>query len=179
MKKIERSDLGKLIRLRAKVARDEVDQRAARLRADFEEQLATIYPDHHEAWVDITKRVDAHIAVADAEVAERCRELHIPERFRPSIGWHWRGRGESAVRERREELRRVAQTRIAACAKAAKVEIDRQSVNLQTRLTADGLESAAAKQFLDSMPTIEELMPPLILKELEDAANDQYRLLHY
>lgn len=65
----ERSELGKLIRLRAKVARGEVDQRAARLRADFEEQLATIYPDHDEAWAEITKRVDAHIAVADAEVA--------------------------------------------------------------------------------------------------------------
>jgi hypothetical protein len=51
-------------------------------------------------------------------------------------------------------------------------------VDLQTELAADGLETEQAKTFLASMPTIEELTPTLIFKELEDTANDHYRLLH-
>ena len=41
------------------------------------------------------------------------------------------------------------------------------------------VESDDAEAFLNAMPTVEELMPPLVLKELEDTANDRYRLLHY
>ncbi|MGH8658505.1 MAG: hypothetical protein ACREV4_08540 [Gammaproteobacteria bacterium] len=163
----ERSDIGKLVRLRAKVARDEVNQRAAHLLADVEEQLSAVYPDNDRRWVDITNAVNAHIAAADAEVAERCRETGIPERFRPRISWHWRGRGESRMEDRREELRRAAKARLAAVAKQTKVQIDRQSVNLQTRLAADGLETNEAKEFLKTLPSVEELMPPISLKELE------------
>ena len=160
------------------MAKAEAEQRASLLRADFEEQLAAIYPYDHKVWASITEGVREHVKAADDEVAKRCAELGIPERFRPTISWHWSGRGENALKNRREELRMVAQTRITERVKRAKVEIDRRSVNLQTQLADDGLESAEAKKFLASMPTIEELMPTLVFKELEDTANDHYRLLH-
>ena len=52
----------------------------------------------------------------------------------------------------------VAKTRIDADAKAAKVAIERSSVEIQTELVAGGLESEAARTFLASMPTAEALM---------------------
>jgi hypothetical protein len=135
-------------------------------------------PVDHEAWKTSRKTVEERVKAPDDELAKRCAELGIPERFRPSIDWHWSGRGENGIADRRTELGRVAQTRIDERVKRAKVEIERRSVDLQTELAADGLETEQAKTFLASMPTIEELMPTLIFKELEDTANDHYRLLH-
>lgn len=70
----------------------------------------------------------------------------------------WYGRGENASALRRGELRAVAKTRIDADARAAKVAIERSSVEMQTELVAGGLESEAARAFLPSMPTTEALM---------------------
>lgn len=166
MSKGERLELAKLVRLRGKVAKDDIDQRAARLLADVEAQLAARYPANHEAWAEITERAKKSIAAADAEIAHRCRALGIPENFRPGIALSWYSRGENAMRERRAELRKVAQTELAARSKAAKVEIDRHAAQLLTQLAAGALESSESRAFLDAMPSIDELMPRLTLPEL-------------
>jgi hypothetical protein len=63
--------------------------------------------------------------------------------------------------ERTAELTRVAHNKIEQLEKEAKHAIERASVEIQTKLVADGLESTEAKTFLDSMPTAEQLMPML------------------
>jgi hypothetical protein len=78
----------------------------------------------------------------------------------------WYRRGENAVTSRRAELRKVAQTEIAARAVSAKAEVDRQAVIQLTRLAEGALETADAKQFLKAMPSAEE-MPPIALRDLE------------
>ncbi len=60
----------------------------------------------------------------------------------------------------------MAQTRVAADVKAAKAEIERRSLAIQTELLAGGLESAAARRFLDSMPMAADLMPQLSAADL-------------
>lgn len=107
MTKAERQELAKLVRLRAKIAKDEIDQRATRLLADVETQLAASYPANHEAWAEITERAEKSIIAADAEIAHRCRALRIPENFRPRIALSWYGRGENAMGDRRAELRKT------------------------------------------------------------------------
>jgi hypothetical protein len=98
-------------------------------------------------------------------------QLGIPEAFRPRIGGvSWIQRGENAVAGRRTELRRVARSRIDALTAAAKVEIERRSVDVQTTLISGGLESEEAKAFLETMPTPEQLMPPVALTEIEAKA---------
>lgn len=163
----ERDQLSRLVRQRARVAKAGIEQRQAELLADVEEQLAAAYASDHEAWAEITAEAKEAIRRADAAVAEKCRELGIREEFRPSIRMDWWSRGENGSRERRQELRKVAQTRIAALAKAAKVQIDRDALERETELVAGALTSAEAKAFLESMPTVEALMPPLALAELE------------
>jgi hypothetical protein len=165
----ERSDLAKLARRREHVAKADARQRAAELLADVERQLAEIYPEHDERWHDITQAAEAAIADADAAIAARCRALGIPERFRPGLYLAWHGRGENASRERRVELRRVAATRIAALEAQARAAIERASVEVQTRLLAGGLETDAARTFLETMPTADALMPALAIGEIEAA----------
>jgi hypothetical protein len=84
-------------------------------------------------------------------------------------------RGENVVATRRQELRKVAYTRIDAIAKDAKLQIEQFSLDTQTKLLAGGLESAEAKAFLESMPTPEQLMPPMTRGAIEAAIPKQLR----
>ena len=79
------------------------------------------------------------------------------------------------MKERRAELRRVAQTRIEALQQAAIVRIEAAKVEGLTLLARDGLESAEAQAFLAAMPTAEILMPrldvPALAKHPQPAAS--------
>jgi hypothetical protein len=169
--KTERNELAQLVRRREKVAKADAERVGAERLATFEAQVATDYHLNDDAvWSEAFRAVRDVAIEADQRVAERCRELGIDERFRPHIGApSWYDRGEHAARRRIAELRKVAQTRVAADVKAAKAEIERLSVEVQTELIAGGLESAAAKAFLESMPTAESLMPALTVLEIEEA----------
>jgi hypothetical protein len=164
--KNERLELAKLVRLRAKDAKSDVDTRAAQLLADFETKLAARYPESHEAWADITAEAKRVIEDADAKIAQRCAELGIPPEFRPSLQVSWWSRGENAIKERRVELRRVAQAQLEARAKQAKLDIDRRELTLQTQLAAGALESADAQAFLATIPQADALLTPLELPAL-------------
>ena len=165
----ERSDLLRVVRQRERVAKSGAARRAAELVADFEQQLATEYSwDDDKVWREAHQA--AREAAADAQhvIAARCAELGIPEKFAPElIGPSWYQRGENAVAARRTELRRVATTRIAALEKGAKAEIEHRSLEVQERIIVGGLASAEARAFLDSIPAVDSLMPPLRLVELE------------
>jgi hypothetical protein len=71
-----------------------------------------------------------------------------PEEFRPGRNLSWYRRGENGLSERRVELRRVAQTRIAAMAKAAKVAIESKTLEGQRHFAISALACAEAPVFL-------------------------------
>lgn len=167
MTRAERDDLAKVARLRAKVARTAVGQREAELLADVEEQLAAEYAITDEAWAELTKGAAEAVAEADRQVAELCRQRGIPEDFRPGLSLGWYGRGKNAIPGRRAELRKVAQTWIAAAAKGAKAAIEAREAEVLTELLAGGLTSDAARSFLESIPSAVALMPPLQVRELK------------
>jgi hypothetical protein len=139
------------------------------LPADFEAQLAAEYAwDDDEIWAEAHQIADDAIADGNARVAERCRELGIPPRFAPSLEYHWFRRGQNASKQRREELRKVARTRLDAMTKGAQLQIDRAALDVQTYLVSEGLETDAARRFLESgLSTVESLMPPLAVPEIE------------
>jgi hypothetical protein len=157
----ERTDLCKLVRLNAKVAKDDAEARGKQLLADAEARLATVFKAEDDWWADITDHVNRVVAEADQAVAALSRERGIAEEFRPSIHWGFYGRGENAIAARRAELRKVAQADVAARVKAAQVEIDRKAAQQMTGITQAGLTSAEAKAFISAMPKPEELLPPL------------------
>ncbi|MGH7170242.1 MAG: hypothetical protein ACRELF_15030 [Gemmataceae bacterium] len=164
----ERQELGKLVRLNAKVAKADLDGRAKWLLADIETKLAARYKFEDAVWADITAAAKKAVKDADAQIAALCRERGVPEQFRPSIDLCWFSRGENAVNSRRVEIRRVAQTTIAALLKEAQVEVDRHAAEQLTTIARDGLTSEAARDFIGAMPNPAELMPPLISLQLND-----------
>jgi hypothetical protein len=161
MTKGEREELNKLVKLNAKVAYADAERRGARLLEDGERKLAAIYEQEDEVFADLTAAAEKAAKVADAAVSAKCRELGIPERFRPSCGFAWRGRGENAYRERRAELRKVLEATVEARVKEAKHIIERDTVAVLTQLAATGLTSDEARAFLKAMPMPEDLMPPI------------------
>jgi hypothetical protein len=170
MTKGDRAELGKVLKYRAKVAKGDIENHAGRILANIEAQLAAVYPENHAAWADVTEHTRQLIADADTQIAERCRKLGIPEQFRPSIDFRWYGRGENAIKDRRAELRKVAQMELAARVKAAKNAVDRRTADLLTQLAVDMLESSQAKDFLNAMPSVDDLMPPITLDDLKAIA---------
>lgn len=165
--KAERDELRRLVNERARLAKSGIEQRQAELLADVEAQLAATYRIDDDAWADVTAAAQQAVAEADAALSERCRQLGIREEFRPAIAVSWHYRGENAARDRRAELRKVAQTRIAAEGKAAKHTIDTAALQRREMLAAGALESPEALEFMASMPTATELMPALDVAELE------------
>src|SRR5215831_6438087 len=149
MTRQERSELAALIRRREKVAKTQVLSVKAERVAQLEVDLASAYAAEDERFRDLTSFVSEVVARANTEIEARCEEMGIPQRFRPYLHLQWSGRGENATAQRRAELRRVAQTRADADAKAAQVELERASVELQTELVRDGLTTAAGERFLD------------------------------
>ncbi len=163
----ERTDLQKIARLRARVARSQIVAREAELAAQMETELSAIYPANDPRWDDITAEANEAIKAADARVAQACRDSGIPEEFRPSLDLYWSGRGENASSKRRSELRALGKAQIDAAGKNAKSEIDSSELAALTAIVADGLTSVAAQRFLAAIPTPDELMSAPRIAELE------------
>jgi DNA replicative helicase MCM subunit Mcm2 (Cdc46/Mcm family) len=168
MTSAERTELSKLVRMSAAVAKADAEAHGKAVLADAEAKLAAEYKREDEAWADIVETAEKQIADADATIAAVCRERGIPENFRPGIHLGWYSRGENAFKERRGEIRRVVQAEVAARVTEAKVEIDRQAVQLATRITQAGLTSEEAQKFIAEMPTPAQLFRPLERLKLHD-----------
>jgi len=167
MSAAERTELSRVVRMRAKLVCHEVDAQIAVQLAIVERQLAAQYPDDDPRWEEITTQAGEQVRKADAEIAQICREVGIPDSFRPRLGLNWYDRGENASLKRRAELRTVAQSELEARAKTAKAKVERTEVDLLTKIVQVGLASIEAKDFLAALPTAEQLMPTLLLEELE------------
>jgi hypothetical protein len=144
------------------MTRLEREDRSAELMADFEQQAASIYDyDKDEVWRAAMQFATQAAEEASQRVDARAAELGIPEHFRPSLNVYWLSRGRDGIKERRNELRKVAKTRIEALEREAIVKIELHTAETVTRIIAHGLTSTAAREFLDSLPAVETLMPPL------------------
>lgn len=172
MTSAERTQLHQMANKRAKVAKADADVRAKVLLADVEAKLAARFKKDDAAWKEMVEEAEATVrqvnADVEAKLADICRRRGIPDEFRPHYQLYsgWMSRGENAFRERRVELRRVAQSQIEAHVREAKLEIDRQSLHFQEEIMRDGLTSSAARELLELMPAPEDLLPDVSALEL-------------
>jgi hypothetical protein len=172
MSKGEREDLQRLIRQREKVLKSAAKQRSAELLADFENQLGSQYHfDDNEVWAEATRVAEQTVEKCNAKIAAECAKLGIPARFAPRLTDHWWDRGENMVKERRKELRAMAESRVEAIEKAAFVQIEMGCLQAQTEIATSGLASDAARSFLERLPSIETLMPALSFQEIAGEAD--------
>jgi hypothetical protein len=172
MTKGERVELGQLIRKRERVMKSYAAERAAQMLAEFDRQSAQIFAfDDDQVWAKATDEAKRMVDKSNKVIADRCRELGIPEEFAPSLTFGWEERGQNQVAGRRSELRRMAVSKISAIEAETITKIERLSLTAQTEVLAHGMESDAAKSFLENMPALETLMPSLdaaALKTLQD-----------
>jgi hypothetical protein len=168
MTKADRENLLRVARMRERVTKSGLQEVGAQLLVDLDKQLESSYSfDQDKIWRESIEMARQAAQEAQAKVKERCRELGIPDRFAPSIyrpGWI--STGEQASKERRTELRQLARTQVDAMIKAGKRKVEEASFDVQTRIIASGL-TEQAKEFLEAMPTPEQLMPRLNLGEIE------------
>ena len=164
----DRNTLDRLLKARRKLAHTLVAERAAEMLANYERQSASIYAfDQSEVWRQAMKAVREAVDAARAKVDAECQRLGIPRTFAPEIGApSWYGRGQTAVAERRAELRKVAQTRIEAIRKSALANIERQYLIAETEILS-GTLSDAGQAFLGRLPDLEMLMPDLKVRDME------------
>jgi hypothetical protein len=165
----EITTLVRLARQHLDLAKRRRKQLAAERKADVERQLATIFRDDDQRWAAIVARAHDVVRQAEADIQAILDAEGVAKEFRPSLGLSWRGRGWNEDATRRAELRRVAYARIEADGQAARLEIDRSALDVQTELLADGLTSVAARAFLDAMPTPDALMPRIDVLSLDAA----------
>jgi hypothetical protein len=172
MTRSEREDLQRLVRQRQKVLKSAAKQRSAELLADFENQMGSEYSfDQDEVWAKATESAEREVKKAQAQVAARCRELGIPDRFAPNLSLRWRHQGyDNQIPGRKAELRRMAQTQIEAIESKAVTEIELSCLKAQEEIAVAGLTSDAARQFIDALPSVEKLMPALSFAEVSGEA---------
>lgn len=168
MTKTEREELKRLARERARVAKSDAARRTADLKAMFEQELLTLYDyNRDDVWREAVEAATKAGEEAARKIAERCEELGIPAAFAPTLHVTWQSQGPAAVQFEQADIRRAAYKRIEASERLAAAEIDRAALEVQTQLVRAGLTSDAALGFLDSMPSVAELMPPVDLDDLE------------
>lgn len=181
MTRADRETLVKIARQRERLAKTEADERAAHLVSDFELQLDREFSfDENEVWAAAMQSASAVIAEAKLKVATECERLGIPKEFAPDLNVYWHSKGQNASKRRQDELRRIAKRQIEAATKGARTQIERKSIETQERIMVGGLTADTAKQFLEAMPTAEQLMPPVKYGEVQallpSPANDPYGL---
>ncbi len=177
MTRHEREALAKLIRQRERLAKTAASERSKALLADFEQQADRTYRwDEDDVWRTIVLAAKAEVAEAQVRIAERCRELGIPQPFAPtiSVGWHQQ---RASVGSERAKMRQVAKRRIEQIEATARTAIERASVAAQEALLVGGLTTEAARMFADTLPVVDELMPRLDMADLQKALIEE-RPLH-
>jgi hypothetical protein len=178
MTKGEREDLIRLIKQREKVAKTAAEQRSAAMLAEFEQQVSAVHAfATNEVWRAAVEAAQAAAKEAMEKVAAEADKLGIPKEFQPQLGFSWARRGENEYQSRRAELRRVAKAEIDAMEKVARVQIEQASVQAQTEVIANGLTSAAAIDFLRSMPAIDTMMPALDITAIQQKLAERARQL--
>jgi hypothetical protein len=157
-----------VVKANERAAKGKAKHRKADMLAEFERQISAIYHwDQEDTWGQLTSEVRTEITKANKKLSDRCNELGIPKAFQPSIAWYWSGRGENASKERRAELRKLAQAQAEQAECRAVAEIEAASASIQARMVSQALTDSAAKALLAEMPTLEQLMPSLDIRQIE------------
>ena len=177
--KSERAELRTLIRHRFKVLRGEVAQRERELMAELEQKITAAYADDDKLWADIGFSIDQHVLEANRKANDTIRNAigkdAWPQELRLITATDTRNARVRALQvglPPAGQARREGLARIEATVKAANLTLDRQEVDLLTRLATGVLESDEARAFLAEIPTVSALVPADRLLELERSLVD-------
>ncbi|SIT42230.1 conserved hypothetical protein [Paraburkholderia ribeironis] len=157
----ERDLLREVVRLNGRVAKTAIDEYAAILRARMEENLSLIFDEDDERWAELVAHAKRVSHEADEKLKAIAKASGIPMENAPGFACAFINRGRYGIRERRDEVRRAGNAEIDARVKKARAQLERTLAAKHTELLAGSLTSDEAKAALASMPTPEQLLPPM------------------
>jgi hypothetical protein len=166
--KSEMDGLLRILRGNVKTAKASVVSRAAELKAAFEIQLDTLYPPEGDAvWNEAYEQAILACEPFIRRISERCDELNLGTRFRPSLSPpRWSYGGEQVFKQLRDNRRKVAHVQIDAKIKSDIEELEKKSNAVMLEIISTGLVTDTAKDFLSKLPTVDSLVPPTRVEEL-------------
>lgn len=179
MTRRDRDQLAQVAKMRARVAKSSIEQRELVLRSQVEDELKGLFDAEEEMAIKAAGVAVAEAQRADKDLQERLAEYEIPEHLRPHlvaemIENQMMGKRRT-IAQRRMELSGIATSRIKALGAQAKVEIDSQCADTVSALITGGFDGEEAQRYLDSMPTIDQLMLAPSIAELEAVHDEQRR----
>ena len=167
MTNADRQALIRIAKARAKQAEREAETHEKILIVEVLDLMTAEYSARDELWSDAVAIAEEAAAKANTQIQLRCAELGIPPKHAPQLELGWRSRsGEFINRDRRAELRKLAEDKAAAVTKTAKTAIQASAIDIEERLVLGGLQSDEARAVIASMPTVADLMPALSLEDL-------------
>jgi hypothetical protein len=167
MTRADRDQLIRVARLRAKQAEREAEMRQKVLLAEVQDQLTAEFSAHDQLWKEAVVIAEEALAKANAQIQAQCADLGIPAKDAPELLLGWKARSpQYEDKARRAELRKLAETRLTALTKTAKTAIQSAALATEEKLILGGLQSSEARESFASMPTVEQIMPPLSLEDL-------------
>jgi len=158
----------RILRANVKVAKASILHRAGELKAAYDVQLNTLYPPSGDpVWNAEYQAALAEWKPRAERIQARAIELGIGTRFRPRLSPpDWIYGDEQLFKSLRIERRRIAHEQIDAKLKWDVQELERKSAATQLELISNGFVTEAAREFMQKLPTPDQLTPPLRVEEL-------------
>lgn len=169
----ERRELRAVVRQQIKVLRAEVKQRQYELIAEAETRLAEKYRDDDRTSDELCHRLSDLTRDANQKLRELLTKYEqiLDGRWKRSMG----GYSTPSIyrnNNNRDQLHKALIAGIDAQVQQAQLSLDRQEADLLRSLAMEALETSVAREFLNRIPTVAELVPSRRLREIE-AAFDQ------
>lgn len=169
----EREALGQAVRLKMRVCKAEIDRRCAIQKANMEKELTGQFNAEDEDLAAILAEARAHIDRLQGEIFELCKARGVRRVFAPQLHASFSYRGENAIKDRRAELRKLGEANIDAKRKQAWQAVEAWGAQSQIDLIGDGLTTADARAFLEKLPSVDALLPPVTLADIDALTTHQ------
>ncbi|WP_154678164.1 hypothetical protein [Paraburkholderia nodosa] len=163
----ERDAIRDVVKMRARLVKSDIDARATLLIAEAEAQLSVKYQQDDERWDHAIELAEQVARDADAELLRIAKRDGIPLENRPRFVARFMERSDYALKDRRDELRRLARAKVEAAAKDSKRVVERWQTETITALLAGTLQTDDAKAFLAALPTIDSLLPAMTMQQID------------
>lgn len=164
--KSERSELRAIVRQQFRVLRAELDQREVEMIADVEDQIAERYKVEDQSWSAFQHQIHEIVLACNRQINDALYEHGYEQKG--SYERIWVGTPNMIQPQgNRPDLRRHTHARIHAQVRSARLDLDRREADLLRTLSVGALESEEAREFLQSIPSVGELVPTARLAELE------------
>jgi hypothetical protein len=165
----ERRELKSVVKGQFKVLRAEVDRRKEELKGEIESDLLRQYRAQDEAIAAAQREVEdarQEFLRTIQRIGASLKETH-PE-LTVGIGERYGSYNLQAADEQRAQQHRAMIANIPNLIGDAKLNLDRQEMDILRELSVGALKSRQAALFLAKIPTVGELVPRVRLREIEN-----------